>query len=60
MGLVLFKDNPVEDKLKAFFSIVDNDMVSYEEIYNILKINIVIDSDLLRLKKIIGRIFREY
>ena len=60
MGLVLFKNSPTEVKIKAFFSIIDKKLVSYEEIYNILKINIVIDSELLTLKKILSRIFREF
>jgi hypothetical protein len=32
MGLILFKDKTVEDKLKVFFSLSDNTKVCFDEI----------------------------
>ena len=60
MGLLLFKDKSVHEKLRAFFSLTVSHMVSYEEIYHLVRMNIVIDNDLPQLNKILSRIFREH
>ena len=59
MGLILFKNISIEEKLKCFFSLLDNQYIKFEEIYNILKINVVVESDLYKLNKFLKNVFQE-
>lgn len=70
MGLELFKEDSIEDKMKGnlrklkivFFDLCDVDGsggISQEEIYEVLKHNIAAYHDRLKLRKTIAKIFIE-
>lgn len=48
VGLEVFKEDSIEEKMKVFFEICDTDgsgAISEQELYNVLKLNIVAFSD---------------
>ncbi|CAD8197214.1 unnamed protein product [Paramecium octaurelia] len=62
VGLEVFKEDSIEEKMKVFFEICDTDgsgAISEQELYNVLKLNIASFSDRQKLKKTISKIFIE-
>lgn len=45
MGVEMFKDSPVEHKVKTFFALAEEKNITVEAIYRILKVSVVIESD---------------
>jgi len=60
IGLVLFKNDSIESKIRFIFSISRDHYLSYEKSYQLLRMAIVIESDLFKLQKILKSIFRDY
>ncbi|CAD8047041.1 unnamed protein product [Paramecium sonneborni] len=62
IGLEIFKEDSIEEKIKVFFDICDadgNGSITEKELYDVLKTNIVAFHDRIKLKKTIHQIFIE-
>lgn len=60
IGLVLFKTDSIEYKIRFIFSINHDPYLNYEQSYQLLRMSIVIESDLFKLQKILKSIFRDH
>ncbi|KAM3135325.1 hypothetical protein pb186bvf_012623 [Paramecium bursaria] len=62
IGLEVFKEDSIEDKMKVFFDLCDVDgsgEVTQKELYEVLRANIVNNDDRIKLKKTIQILFEE-
>lgn len=63
LGLELFTDSPLEEKLRVFFDLCDEDnsgLVSKSELLNILRNNLINHEEKAGVKAIIDKIFNFY
>jgi len=63
LGLEMFRDSPLEEKLKAFYDLCDEDnsgSVSKGEFLKILKNNLINNDEKSNVKHVVDRIFSHY
>ncbi|EAR91254.3 EF-hand pair protein (macronuclear) [Tetrahymena thermophila SB210] len=62
IGLEMFKENSIDDKLRVFMELCDTDgngNINPDQLYNVLKQNLFTHDDKVKLKGIVRQIFKE-